>query len=153
MRLIYIVLLTLISGINACSEPAMKIEKQYELPFTPETVYAAWVSSDTVIPPATAMDIDPVVGGHYRLTAEMPGYVGKNEGRFLAVDPGQNLRYTWEWNGDGDVSEIDVSFAASGDGTMLTLVHSGFTNQESVASHDSGWDNYIVGLTEFLKSQ
>ena len=131
----------------------MKIEKNYALPFSPNVVYAAWISSATVIPPATAMDIDPVVGGHYRLTAEMPGYVGKNEGEFLAVEPGKHLRYTWEWNGDGDVSEIDVTFATSGDSTALTLVHSGFSNQESVDSHDSGWDSYINGLTEFLKAQ
>ena len=131
----------------------MKIEKNYELPFSPNVVYAAWISSDTVIPPATAMDIDPVVGGHYRLTAKMPGYVGKNEGKFLAIEPGKHLRYTWEWNGDGEVSEIDVTFAASGEGTALTLIHSGFSNQESVDSHDSGWDSYIVGLTEFLQSK
>ena len=131
----------------------MNIEKSYELPFSTDVVYAAWVSSETVIPPATAMDIDPVVGGHYRLTAEMPGYVGKNKGKFLAVEPGQHLRYTWEWNGDGDVSEIDVTFTAVEEGTVLTLVHSGFANQESVDSHDSGWDNYIVGLTEYLKAQ
>jgi uncharacterized protein YndB with AHSA1/START domain len=131
----------------------MKIEKHYEFPFPPEIVYAAWVSSDTVIPPATAMDIDPVVGGHYRLTAEMPGYVGKNEGKFLAVEPGRHLRYTWEWNQDGKVSEIDVTFVDSGDGSTVTLVHSGFADQDSVDSHDSGWDSYANGLREFLKTQ
>ena len=99
------------------------------------------------------MDIDPVVGGHYRLTAKMPGYVGKNEGKFLAVEPGKHLRYTWEWNGDGDVSEIDVTFTASGDNTTLTLIHSGFSNQEGIDSHDSGWESYIAGLTEFLRSK
>jgi hypothetical protein len=42
------------------------IEKTYELPFSPQQIYAAWVSSNTVIPPATKMDINPIEGGHYR---------------------------------------------------------------------------------------
>ncbi|MFT5500120.1 MAG: hypothetical protein ACI88G_000246, partial [Woeseiaceae bacterium] len=109
----------LISGVVACLERNMDLEKHYDLPYPPATVYAAWISSDTVIPPATAMDINPVVGGHYRLTAEMPGYVGKNEGEFLIVEAEQHIRYTWEWNGDGDVSEIDVTFSATPAGTRV----------------------------------
>ena len=128
----------------------MDLEKQYDLPYPPARVYAAWVSSDTVIPPATAMDISPVVGGHYRLTVEMPGYVGKNEGEFLIVEAEQHIRYTWEWNGDGDVSEIDVTFSATPGGTRIDLLHTGFSNQESADTHDSGWDSYIAGFTEFL---
>ena len=54
----------------------MIIEKQYELPFPISHVYAAWVSSDTVIPPATSMDVLPEVGGHYRLIMEMPDFSG-----------------------------------------------------------------------------
>jgi uncharacterized protein YndB with AHSA1/START domain len=142
--------LLLAATLIACTERIMDIEKQYELPFPPGQVYAAWVSSDTVIPPATKMDIGPVVGGHYRLTAEMPGYVGKNEGRFLAVEPGKHLRYTWEWNGDGEVSEIDVTFSATNSGTRINLRHSGFKNQASIEPHSSGWDNYIAGFTKFL---
>lgn len=128
----------------------MKIEKHYELPFPPEVVYTAWVSSNTVIPPATSMDIDPVVGGHYRLIMESADFTSRNEGHFLAVVPIHNVRYTWEWNGDGEVSEIDVTFVAIDAGTRISLTHSGFSKQESLAAHDSGWDSYIDGFAEFL---
>ena len=100
--------------------------------------------------PATAMDINPVVGGHYRLTAEVDDYVGHNEGKFLDVDDGKHLRYTWEWNGDGSISEIDVRFCAAETGTRIDLKHSNFHDQESADNHSSGWDNYIKGLTSFL---
>ena len=43
------------------------IYKTYKLPLPVDEVYAAWVSSETVISRATAMYINPVVGGHYRL--------------------------------------------------------------------------------------
>lgn len=128
----------------------MHIQKQYDLPFPIEQVYAAWVSSNTVIAPATAMDINPIVGGHYRLLMEMPDRTAKNEGKFLAVEPGKHVRYTWEWNGDGEVSEIDVTFKSTASGTLITLKHDGFDKQDSADMHDVGWDRYIAGFTDFL---
>lgn len=126
------------------------IEKVYQLPFPPDRVFAAWVSSETVIPPATAMDIDPVVGGHYRLIMKTEDFEGRNEGKFLEVENGTHLRYTWEWNGDGEISEIDVRFSESETGTQVELRHSKFLKQESVDNHSSGWDSYMTGFAEFL---
>ena len=64
-----------------------QLAKVYELAFPVATVYRAWVSSDTVIPPATAMDILPEVGGHYRLHMDLPDFKGRNDGVFSAVVP------------------------------------------------------------------
>ena len=128
----------------------MKIEKTYELPYPVATVYSAWVSSDTVIPPATSMDVLPEVGGHYRLIMEMPDFSGKNEGTFSVVEPNARVVYTWEWNGDGEVTTIDVRFEATSDGTRVTLLHTGFTKEESVSNHDGGWDSYLEGFTAHL---
>ncbi len=148
-----LILLILVPVVDARTEPDMIIEKNYELPYPPDVVYAAWVSSDTVIPPATAMDIDPVIGGHYRLIMESPDFTSKNEGQFLSVDPGRHVRYTWEWNGDGEVSEIDVTFSAIDAGTHISLIHRGFSKQESLDTHNSGWDSYIEGFATFLGKQ
>ena len=128
----------------------MKILKRYQIPYSPQIVYEAWVSSDTVIPPATAMDIDPVIGGHIVLIMKSPEFEARNEGTFVAVDPGKHIRYTWEWNGDGEISEIDVRFLSAPDGTTVELEHSGFTRAESVETHDSGWDSYVAGLSRFI---
>jgi len=128
----------------------MDIRQSYEVPFSPATLYAAWVSSDTVISPATAMDIDPVVDGHYRLIMAMEESTAVAEGRFLKVDPTRNLRYTWEWNADGEVSVIDVTFTETPAGARIDIYHGGFSNFQSVDSHAGGWDSYIEGLTEFL---
>ena len=128
----------------------MEINKHYELPFPVETVYAAWVSSDTVIPPATSMEVLPEVGGHYRLIMETPDFSGRNEGEFLLVEPNARVTYTWEWNNDGEVSTIDVRFKPSGDGTRIDLVHKGFIKEESITNHDSGWDSYVDGFTKHL---
>jgi uncharacterized protein YndB with AHSA1/START domain len=128
----------------------MEIRRFYEVPFQPATLYDAWVSSATVISPATAMDIEPVVGGRYRLIMAVDDCTAIADGRFQKVDPNKNLRYTWEWNGDGEVSVIDVTFTEIPIGTRIDIHHSGFSKLESADSHAGGWDSYIHGLTEFL---
>lgn len=131
----------------------MNIIKTYELPFPKEKVYANWVSSNTVIHPATSMDISPQVGGHYRLNIDTPEFTSKNEGVFLIVEPTSHVRYTWEWNHDGEVSEIDVKFSCTDKGTNIIVEHSGFTKQQSADMHSQGWDNYIEGFTQFLSNK
>jgi uncharacterized protein YndB with AHSA1/START domain len=133
----------------------MKINKTYQVPFSVDRVYAAWVSSNTVIAPATAMDILPEVGGHYRLIMKSPEFSSSNEGTFLLVEPNSHIRYTWEWNKDGEVSEIDVRFTETEKNavikcTTILLQHSGFQKQQSADMHASGWDSYIQGFEAFL---
>ncbi len=129
------------------------IEKSRVLPFAPSTIYAAWISSDTVIPPATEMDIDPHIGGHYRLIIDTPDFKSRCEGAFLHLEPDRRLTYTWQWQGDEEKTEIDVRFAADGDGTCVSLCHSGFVDEQSRSNHDHGWDSFFVGLEAFLEDQ
>ncbi len=83
----------------------MELRQSYTVPSATRQTYEAWVSSSTVIAPTKAMEIHPVVAGHYRLIIETPEFVSRNAGRFLEVEPGQHIRYTWERNGDGETSE------------------------------------------------
>ena len=129
------------------------IDSTWFLPFPPERVYAAWVSSDTVIPPATKMDIKPEVGGHYRLFAQNDTMTMTNEGTFLEVEPDRHLRYTWQWSGDDEVTQIDVLFSPHTDGTELRLQHRDFLTEQSRNNHDNGWTSYVAGLIQFIAEQ
>lgn len=128
------------------------IQKSYVVPFAKDVVFTAWTSSGTIIAPATSMDILPELGGYYRLLMETPEFTSRNEGVFLIFEPGQHIRYTWQWNGDGEVTEIDVRFQQVPDGTRIDISHSGFASPESHAMHDTGWDSYIAGFTALLAS-
>lgn len=128
----------------------MKIEKACTLPFPVARVYAAWISPATVIPPATRMEIDARVGGHYRLIMDNPDFAARAEGVFRTVEPETRLVYSWQWNGDGEVSEIAVTFCEQSGATGVRLVHSGFEKPESAAMHDTGWDAYFSGLHDHL---
>lgn len=129
----------------------MDISKSYELPFSADTVYQAWISNDTVIPPATAMQITPTVGGDFILHAEGPGFKATMHGTFLEIVPPTKLRYTWAWTHEDERTEVAVTFASTAQGCSVALEHTGFTNPESHAIHDQGWDSYIAGLTAHLQ--
>ncbi len=131
----------------------MAIDKTYDLPFPLSAVYRAWISSDTVVPPASRMDINPVVGGHYKLFVDTPDGTVSCVGQFHEIKPERHLTYSWEWNNDGEVSMIDVTFEPTTEGTRLRLRHDGFTKPDSEANHNSGWDNYISGLSELLSNR
>ena len=53
-------------------------------------------------------------------------FITKNEEKFLSVEPGHHLRYTWEWSGEGEVTEIAVTFVATETGTQVQPIHSEF---------------------------
>lgn len=138
---------------NTLGEPkTMLIEARYQLPFPTPLVYSAWISPSTVIAPATAMDINPVVGGHYRLLIDTPEFKSRAEGTFSDLQTNRHVRYTWEWDNNGEVTEIDVRFSPSADNTtQIDLVHSGFISAESHDMHRAGWDSYMEGLIAFLQ--
>ncbi len=128
----------------------MDIHKIYHLPCDVRTVFAAWVSSETVIAPAAKMYVEPRIGGAYQLFMNPQDATPSNAGQFLIFEPDHRVVYTWEWYGDGEVTQIDVTFSAEGAGTRLDLTHSGFQLQKSHDMHDTGWDSYIDGLRAFL---
>lgn len=127
----------------------MDFEKTYRIPFPPEAVYAAWVSEQTVIPPASRMEIRAEVGGVYELV--MPGDVVMN-GVFQEVEPHRRLRYSWQWSGDDEKTEVEVGFEVHAGGSSVTVAHRGFTSSASLATHSSGWDSYLAGLEDHLRA-
>ncbi len=128
----------------------MDIHKIYHLPNDVRTVFAAWVSSDTVIAPAAKMYVEPRIGGAYHLFMNAEDSTPSNAGTFSIFQPEHRVVYDWEWYGDGEVTTIDVTFTAEGSGTRIDLTHSGFRHQKSHDMHDSGWDSYIAGLKAHL---
>ena len=75
------------------------------------------------------MDISAVVGDHYRLMMKMPEFSSNNAGKFSLVEPEKHIRYRWEWNHDGEVTEIDVSFFAIDGTTRIEIFHRSFIHQ------------------------
>ena len=142
-------------GLSACSKPSenssiMTITTERVFKFSPEQVYAAWVSDETVVPPVTRIEKEVRVGGFYRLFVETPEYTGVMQAEYEEVVPGSQLVYTWEWNNDGEETVVSVSFVAEGDGCKVVLTHGEFQKQESYDQHAFGWQSYFDGLEKKL---
>lgn len=123
------------------------IIKTYNIAAPLAAVYEKWISNDTVIPPAEKMDVTTEVGGKYILYSKFGDVDSKMEGVFSEVIPNEKLVYSWEWNNDGDVSQVDVSFATEQGGTLIHLKHTGLKDEESMKNHLQGWDSYLTGFS------
>ena len=126
------------------------IHKSYRFDQSPERVFEAWTSSDTVVEPVTRHEVDLRVGGKIRLFIETEEMTSVMEGEFKEISKPDKLIYTWEWVGSGEVTTVEVRFEATEGGTEVTVVHTGFTSQDSKETHDSGWDSYLEQLAERL---
>ena len=131
----------------------MKIIKQYQLPYSRQAVYDAWVAEDKVVDPVSRIVSSPQEGGQYTL------YVGEGDqqqimnGTFKQVIPGQRLTYSWNWQGSPEETLVNVAFKDSNSGSVIDLIHEGFQFEESQSIHDQGWDSYVNGLSKLLEEQ
>jgi uncharacterized protein YndB with AHSA1/START domain len=70
-------------------------------------------------------------------------------GEILDFEVAGRLRFTWHpGRGDADPTEVEVTFAADGDGTAVTLVHSGWERlseerRAGRADYENGWPGVL----------
>jgi uncharacterized protein YndB with AHSA1/START domain len=122
--------------------------KTYDFEFPVEVVYATWISERTVISPTAKLVIEPRPGGAYRLI--MSNDAAMN-GTFSEVSPNRRLKYSWQWEGSDEITEIEVIFEARPEGSAVQLTHSGFQSSTSLENHATGWDSYIDGFSGYLR--
>ena len=78
-------------------------------------------------------------------------------GRVLAWDPPARFAMTWYPGSDASkATELEVRFAAEGDGTRVDLVHSGWEilaerAQESRGGYDNGWAEVLSHYTRHFE--
>lgn len=129
------------------------IERTYAAP--PDRVWDAWTRSDEVerwyCPNPTAstsasLDVRP--GGEHRV--DMGPY--HLSGRYSAVEPGRRLAHTWSFDG-GDESAVEVRFEPAGTGTLVTLTHEGFADDEAGVAIRQGWELSLLRLAALLQAE
>lgn len=126
---------------------------QYQQAFTIEhsleSVYACWISEKTLFAPVQSLQIDARVGGIYQLV--MPeGLIMK--GKFPRVEPLKRLDFSWQWQGDDEISQVSIRFHALPEGCEIHLRHSGFKSPQSLRDHSRGWQDYIEAMRNLLAS-
>jgi uncharacterized protein YndB with AHSA1/START domain len=75
--------------------------------------------------PGLSVTFEPHVGG--RIFERTPGGEEHDWGEVLAWEPPRRLAYLWHLRFDrSDATEVEVTFEPAGDGTAVTILHSGW---------------------------
>ena len=96
-----------------------------------EQAWAAWTVPEQLrawwwpFLPDTTVDLDPRVGGSYRLESVEAGFGVR--GRYRELVPGLRLAFSWSWIADGrtqqTVDEVGVDLVPLAEGCRLDLEH------------------------------
>lgn len=72
-------------------------------------------------------------------------------GKFIDIDPGRRLVYSWRWHlkdGPGEETTVTVEFEAAGAETLLKLTHEQFPSIDERDKHNQGWSGCFQRLGE-----
>lgn len=126
-----------------------------------QAVYDAWTNKEALIEwfaPTKEMStivhqLELEVGGHYRIEMLEPdGSSHKIHGEYVALNPFDQIIFTWEWESDEmninslvtiDINEVDGL-------TSMVLTHDQLGSQHSVDLHTEGWTGCIAQLDAFM---
>jgi len=124
------------------STKTVEIKVERTIPAPPGEVFDAWL--DPTIPGTpwhenSKLIVNPKVDGlwYWLSLAGAPHY-----GRFIEIDRSGRLQYSWmSPNTLGQESVVTVTFQNEGEGTRMTLLHSGLPNDDMAKAHQKGWNS------------
>jgi uncharacterized protein YndB with AHSA1/START domain len=104
---------------------------------------------------ALRVESDPRAGGRYRWVMRAPsGEEHDVSGVYREVIPNEKLVFTWAWKTTPErESLVTVTFKSDGDGTLMTLTHDQFFDEEARDRHQSGWQGAMEKMEAYLASQ
>src|SRR5262245_24084680 len=132
--------------------PESTIRLEQHIPAPPEQVFAVWTDpgrmadwyapSDDFGP--TIGEVDPQVGGAYRIGMLLPGRTDHRfvSGHYCRVDAPRTLSFTWGWEpfqSGWPETQVTVEFRPGGGGTDLVLTHERFRDEADKDRHAEGW--------------
>ncbi|KPF72921.1 ATPase [Bosea sp. AAP35] len=114
----------------------------------PAAVYRAWTDPQLLMrwfgPENVStheVKVDARIGGGFRVV--MLEYTGERHevsGTYSDVVENERLVFSWSWITTPErVSRVTVTFKPDGDGTILTLLHEQFFDEQAVKGHSHGW--------------
>lgn len=136
----------------------MTVERKVEVEATIraplEKVFDAWLSPDRMTrflcafdSHVSEIDVDPRVGGAFRIVMASARGAFEHRGRYLEIDRPRRIRFTWASPAtDNRDTDVTVTFAADGHDTRVTLVHRGLASDEHCRRHQGGWQSILEKL-------
>jgi uncharacterized protein YndB with AHSA1/START domain len=144
-------------------QTVLRVERRFDAPrervfdawTNPEVLREWWAAMPTMSP--GDIDVDLREGGRYRMQMRTDtGDVHTVVGEYKEVRKPERLAYTWTWDSNPEAMAgsagtlVEVDFAEDGDGTRVTLTHTGFANAEIRGMHEHGWNGTFDSLVRYL---
>lgn len=129
---------------TTASTKTVDIKVERTIPAPPREVFDAWL--DPKVPGTLwhendKLILNPKVDGLWYLLSVggTPHY-----GRFIEIDRPGRIQHSWMSRKTlGEESMVAVTFQRKGEGTLMTLVHSGFPNDAVAKPHENGWNSIL----------
>jgi uncharacterized protein YndB with AHSA1/START domain len=138
-------------------KPSLTIKRRFNA--SPEKVFAAWTDPEKVkhwMGPAAveviSAESDPRTGGRYRWLMKTPdGERHDVSGVYREVVANEKLVFTWAWKSTPErESLVTITLKKDGEGTLLTLMHEQFFDQDARDRHNQGWTGSLDKLAAYL---
>ena len=138
-------------------KPSLTLKRRLNAP--PEKVYAAWTDPEKIArwfgPDSGPVDhakTDVRVGGRYTVIFRTEdGEEHHVSGVYREVVPNEKLVFTWAWRSTPErESLVTILVRPEGDGSMLTLIHEQFFDEETRDRHEYGWSGCLDKLEQYL---
>ncbi len=123
-----------------------------------ERVFAAWLDPLSLArwmrPGADATstaEVDPRVGGRFRIVMKHSGGVTEHTGEYLVIEPPGRLSFTWISEHTQQIAtQVTVECFERGQGTELVLTHRRLP-ESKIEAHRRGWGAILQNLDEALR--
>jgi uncharacterized protein YndB with AHSA1/START domain len=143
---------------DLAARPSLTFKRRLNAP--PAKVYAAWTDPEKIVrwfgradakADSFQADIDPQVGGRFRVSFSTASEYYRVGGVYREVVPNQRLVFSWAWHSTPErESQVTVSLKPDGDGTLLIVHHEQLFDQAARDGHERGWVASLDKLEECL---
>jgi len=98
------------------------------------------------------VECDARAGGRFRWVMQAPdGEQHDVSGVYREVVPNQKLVFTWAWKSTPErESLVTVEIKPDGDGSLLTLTHEQFFDEDARDRHRGGWTSALDKMEEYF---
>jgi uncharacterized protein YndB with AHSA1/START domain len=123
------------------------VEQSLHIAAPPETVWRYWTEPERMCDWwGVAAQLDPQPGGLCRVEVAAGGVM---RGEYVELVPHERIVFTFGWEATEGAppvppgsTRVEVTLAPDGDGTRLTLRHTGIPTDQA-RQHESGWGHFL----------
>lgn len=138
-------------------KPSLTLKRR--LNAAPEKVFAAWTDPEKIVKwfgpdagPVKSAVLDVRTGGRYAIVfSTEDGEEHHVSGVYREVIPEEKLNFTWAWRTMPErESLVTILIKPDGDGSLLTLIHEQFFDEDARDRHEYGWNGCLDKLVLYL---